>query len=493
MEKNLPLHLQEIIFSSSTPYVSRAISQLYKKGELRKIAPKIFTPNLTNDPAEIIKRNAFRIIGHLYPGIQLSHRSAFEFKPTSNGNLFLTYRFERRVKLPGLTLNIMKGSSAVEGDYLFTESLNVSSEERAMLENLQESRKRGDDSKTVALPELEERLEKIVRVRGEEGLNEFRDKARKVAGDVDMEREFARLDKIIGALLHTRPNNLLSSPLAIARAFGNPYDRSCISLFEKLFIQLQQQVFSDQPDANMSLKAFHNFAFYEAYFSNFIEGTRFKLEDAQRIIETGEPMPSRDEDSHDILGTYQIVSNREEMQITPSTAEELIGILKYRQQIMLAARQSKNPGEFKTQNNHAGGTEFVDHTLVRGTFHAGFDFYRALQHPFAKAAYMMFFVSEIHPFADGNGRMARIMMNAELVKADQTKIIIPTVFREDYIGALRILTLNKNTDTYIRMLTRARLFSNTLVGEDTELMYNTLIRSDAFKEGNEYILKIIQP
>jgi len=493
MDKHTPLHLQEIIFSSSTPHISRSISQLYNEGKLLKIAPKIFTSNLTENPVEIVRRNAFKIIGHLYPGIQLSHRSALEFKPTSSGNLFLTYTFERKAKLPGLTLNIMKGKPMIEGDYPFTASLNVSGQERAMLENLQESRKIGPDSKTLALPEIEEKLEKIIQIRGEEGLNELRDKARQIASELYMEKEFAKLDKIIGALLNTRSTNLLSSPVAIARAFGNPYDSSRISLFEKLFIELQQQVFADFPDINTSLKAFRNFSFYEAYFSNFIEGTKFKVEDAQRIIETGEPMPSRDEDSHDILGTYHIVSNQKEMQITPATPEELIRILKYRHRIMLSARPSKKPGEFKTQNNHAGDTEFVDHTLVRGTLHAGFDFYRALQHPFAKAAYMMFFISEIHPFADGNGRMARVMMNAELVKAEQTRIIIPTVFREDYIGALRVLTRQENTDTYIRMLGRAQLFSNTLVGEDMEHIHNTLIRSDAFKEGNEYILKIVEP
>jgi hypothetical protein len=284
MDKQIPLHLQEIIFSSSTPHISRAISKLHNEGKLLKIAPKIFTPDLTGDPKEIVKRNVFKIIGHLYPGIQLSHRSALEFKPTSNGNLFLTYTFERKAKLPGLTLNIMKGKPMIEGDYPFTASVNVSGQERAILENLQESRKTGPDSKTLALPEIEEKLEKIVQIRGEAGLNELRDKARQIAGELNMGKEFARLDKIIGALLNTRSARLLSSPAAIARAFGNPYDPSRISLFEKLFIQLKQQVFADFPDINTSLKAFRNFAFYEAYFSNFIEGTKFKVEDAQRII-----------------------------------------------------------------------------------------------------------------------------------------------------------------------------------------------------------------
>ena len=95
---------------------------------------------------------------------------------------------------------------------------------------------------------------------------------------------------------------------------------------------------------------------------------------------------------------------------------------------------------FKMQNNHAGDTHFVDCTLVRGTLRKGSEYYQALEHPFAKAVFMLFMISEVHPFTDGNGRISRIMMNAELVAADQSKIIIPTVFREDYLDALRRLT-----------------------------------------------------
>src|SRR5690606_7801901 len=144
-------------------------------------------------------------------------------------------------------------------------------------------------------------------------------------------------------------------------------------------------------------------------------------------------------------------------------------------------------------NNRAGDTEFVDHTLVRGTLIRGFDFYRGLQHPFAKAAYMMFMISEVHPFLDGNGRLARVMMNAELVKAGQTKIIIPTVFREDYLGALRQLTRRDQADTYVNMLKRAQLFSATITGENMDVMQQVLTESNAFKESEDSILQIIDP
>ncbi|WP_207424181.1 Fic family protein [Desertivirga brevis] len=493
MDKNVPLHLQEIIFSSSLPEVSREINALAKAGSLKKIAPRIFTSNLAEDPAAIIRRNIFKIVGHLYPNSILSHRSALEFKPTSSGNLFFTSSHNRRIELPGIILNFMKGPEAVEGDYFFSGKLRVSQQERAILESLQSSKNVGPDSKSLTLPEIEERLDQIIRVKGEEGLNAVRDRARELGQELGMEKEFNKLNRMIGALLNTKPSELLTSPLAIARTFGLPYDPKRIELFEKLFVELQQREFADISDPNTSIQAFRNFAFYESYFSNFIEGTKFKIEEAKLIIETGKPLPARDEDSHDVLGTYQVVSNQTEMGITPIDANDLLRILQYRHRIILGSRPYKKPGEFKSVNNRAGDTEFVDYTLVRGTLTRGFDFYQALRHPFSKAAYMMFMVSEVHPFLDGNGRIARIMMNAELVKATQARIIIPTVFREDYLGALRQLTRRNEPDTYIRMLQRAQLFSATIKGPNMDYMQNILSQSNAFHEGDEYILKVVTP
>lgn len=491
MDKQIPLHLQEIIFSSSDPEISRSVNKHLRDGELRKIAPKIYTPNLKEDPKDIIRRNIFKIVGRLYPGTILSHRSALEFKPTSTGDLFITGTYNRNVELPGITINVMKGPGIIKGDYLFSGDLYVSQPERALLENLQSSKKLGPNSKSLTLPEIEERLDQVVRVNGEDALNKLRDRARTISEELGMQKEFEKLNRMIGAILITKPSDLLTSPIAIARAFGHPYDPHRLSLFEKLFVELQQRQFADILDPNTSIKAFRNFAFFEAYFSNFIEGTKFKIEEALQIIETGKPLPARDEDSHDVLGTYQIVSNRQEMMVTPEDPDHLLQILQYRHRILLNARPHKKPGEFKTINNRAGETEFVHHDLVRGTLTQGFDFYRALQHPFARAAYMMFMISEVHPFLDGNGRIARVIMNAELTSNDHAKIIIPTVFRDDYLGALRQLTRRGEPDTYIRMLQRAQLFSATIQGENMDAMQEILRASHAFEEGEDFILKIV--
>jgi len=492
MENFVLTHLKEIIYSSSDKKVRKQIALLESTGKIKKIAPRIFTSNFIDTDEVIIKRNIFSILGNLYPGALLSHRSAIEFKPTTTGQIFVTYTYTKKIELPGITIRFMEGIGAIEGDNSFSGELFVSQQERAFLENLQSSRKSGPESKTISIAELENKLEKIVQVKGEEELNHIRDNSKVIADKLGMQSEFEKLNKLISALLSTQPSKILSSPRAIARAFGNPYDQSRIDLFEILFLELKQREFKNAIDRNTTNKAFQNFAFFEAYFSNYIEGTRFEVIEAKNIIETDTPMFNRDEDSHDILGTYKLVSNKTEMNVTPTSPEEFINILQYRHRLLLEARISKMPGVFKDKNNRAGETFFVDFELVKGTLIKGFDFYKALTDPFARAAYIMFMVSEIHPFLDGNGRIARVMMNAELVKAEQTRIIIPTVYRDDYLGALRKLTRQQNPLAYIKMLQRAKDFSATLKADNMEELELQLNSSNAFKEHDEAKLKIIQ-
>lgn len=493
MEIFLPIHLQEIIFGSSDTKVSNAISKLKKEGQIRKLAPRLYTGNIEDTAEVIVRRNLFLILGHLYHGAVLSHRSALEFKPTSSGQIFLSYSYTKKAKLPGITIRLLEGKGPIEGDNPISGQLFTSQKERAFLENLQTSRRQGPDSKTLTYKEIEERLEQIVRVNGEDSLNDVRDRAKEISLELGMHKEFEKLNKMISALLATHSSKILQSPLAAARAFGNPYDPSRYELFEILYRELTQFEFKYLTEKNTETQSFKNFAFFESYFSNYIEGTKFEVDQAKQIIETQSPLPSRNADSHDVLGTYHLVSNRKEMNTVPSTPEELIEILKYRHKILFSARTGEKPGQFKDKNNFAGQTAFVDVNLVRGTLIRCFDFYNALKHPFSKAAYIMFAISEIHPFLDGNGRLARVMMNAELTSKNQSKIIIPLVYREDYILALRKLTRQREPGAFVRMLSRIHEFSSTVVGNNINDMQSYLEKANAFLESSEGVLKLEMP
>lgn len=478
-------NLLEVVVGSTEVRSSKQV----KSGRLRKIATRVYTTNMDDSPEDIIRRNVFYILGQLYPHAVISHRSAFELKPTNEGDIFLTYKYTKKITLPGITVHLLQGPMGTDHDMPFIENLYISSTERRMLENLQKGRTRGRISKCLPKTYIEENLEKMLVVNGEAGINEFRDRAKEIAKQLNMTEEFETLNSIIGALLSTKPSGILTADSAFARAQGVPVDQERIKLFETLFETLNKEYFPVINEQNISTTAFRNFAFFESYFSNYIEGTEFEIEDAYRIIETGQPMLARNADSHDVLGTFQIVASRREMRRTPSTANELIEILQDRHRIMMAARPDRNPGKFKMQNNHAGDSHFVDYTLVRGTLIKGFDFYKALTSPFAKALFILFMISEIHPFKDGNGRISRIMMNAELVHADQSKIIIPTVFREDYLNGLRRLTRKGDPSVIIRAMSRVRLFSTKIIGENFDETRRYLERTNAFKDGDEYILK----
>jgi hypothetical protein len=98
---------------------------------------------------------------------------------------------------------------------------------------------------------------------------------------------------------------------------------------------------------------------------------------------------------------------------------------------------------------------------------------------------MMFMTSEVHPFLDGNGRISRVMMNAELTHAGEVKIIIPTVFRDDYMLVLRKLTRQGDPEPYIRAMQRIHWFCAMVYGEDRQAMLNFLTASNAFLEPTE--------
>jgi hypothetical protein len=95
------------------------------------------------------------------------------------GKFLLSYT--KKINLPGVVLRFVQGPGPIEGDNPLSGELFVSQMERALLENMEVSRQPGPESKTLTLPEIEERLENVIRIKGEAGLNEVRDKAWEIA------------------------------------------------------------------------------------------------------------------------------------------------------------------------------------------------------------------------------------------------------------------------------------------------------------------------
>ncbi len=466
----------------STSATTNMASKAVRAGKLRKLASRLYSKDLKSSPELIARRNLWQIVAGYFPDAIIADRTALEGAPSKDGSVFLiSQKGLSAVSLPGFTLRPRQGKPAQKDDLPFMGALRLSSPPRALLDNFVPSRSRGSTSRTLSRKEIEQHLDKALRQSGESELNKLRDDACRISAAVGRKKEFAELDKMIGALLGTKEDRL-QTPISRARLKGLPYDPARLELLEMLRVELHRtppHTLPAAPDDGTTLP------FFEAYFSNFIEGTEFAVDEAAAIIFKHKIPKARPQDAHDILGTYHLVTDAAEMAQTPSSFAEFEKLLKRRHAVLMQARPDKTPGNYKTEANRAGSTLFVAPDLVRGTLDQGFKACRSLATPFARAVFMMFLVAEVHPFADGNGRLARIMMNTELIAAGEQRIIIPTIYRNNYLSVLKALSNRNSAEPLIRTLDFAQRFARAIDWGDFHRAESELKDAHAFLDSGE--------
>ena len=73
-------------------------------------------------------------------------------------------------------------------------------------------------------------------------------------------------------------------------------------------------------------------------------------------------------------------------------------------------------------------------------------------HPVEFSAWLHERLVSIHPFIDGNGRTARLIMNLALLQAGYNIITIPPVVRNDYIFGLQEAQLKNNIQSFTNFI-----------------------------------------
>ena len=473
-----------LVFASEVD--RRNLSRAQAQGRLVRIASGIYSGDIGSTAESLSRRYLWPIVAHEMPGAVIVDRSARDGGLGGDGTLYVVADRSRPLVLPGVTVTPRRGAPALPGDMSLPYGIYVAGEARSLLENLTPSRRTAAGTRrTLTRTEVEEWIDALLASRGVEGINSLRDQARQLAPSLEREREFAALDELIGAALSTRDASQLTSPALRSRAQGQPYDHDRLDAFARMATSLAAAA----PDVLPLLPADQSrrslLPFYEAYFSNYIEGTEFTLDEAAEIVLENAASQQRPLDAHDVLGTYRITSDVDELRRTPQNGHELVELLKARHAVMLGARTDKLPGAFKQQPNQAGSTTFVAPDLVEGTLLHGFDQGASLTSPFARAVFLMFLVSEVHPFVDGNGRIARIMMNAELARANEVRIIIPTVYRLNYLAALKAATHTGNDGALIATLAFARRWTGRIDFSDRRTAEADLARTNALRDAQE--------
>ncbi|PIS30411.1 cell filamentation protein Fic [Candidatus Saganbacteria bacterium CG08_land_8_20_14_0_20_45_16] len=122
-------------------------------------------------------------------------------------------------------------------------------------------------------------------------------------------------------------------------------------------------------------------------------------------------------------------------------------------------------GRYRQQQVIITGTDFIPPaaklvpTLMK-EYVAGLAILENEKHPVEYAALAHLDFVEIHPFVDGNGRVARLLMNIVLLAKGYVITIIPPAVRRDYIDAIKAAqTGQKSKQPFINFISNMVLES----------------------------------
>lgn len=115
------------------------------------------------------------------------------------------------------------------------------------------------------------------------------------------------------------------------------------------------------------------------------------------------------------------------------------------------------PGQYKTAPNHVltrtGELHYYatpeETPILMAELLAWSQEEREKMHPVVFAAAFHYRFVVIHPFDDGNGRMARLLMNLLLMQAGYPPVIIPLAARDHYLLALEQADADNNLEPFV--------------------------------------------
>lgn len=200
------------------------------------------------------------------------------------------------------------------------------------------------------------------------------------------------------------------------------------------------------------------------YSSNALEGNSLTLSETKVLLEDGITVggkPLRDcyeAAGHGKAYDYMISLARSEgLELT----EEVIKQLHH---LFYSGIDPEHAGQYRKGQVFISGTEYVPPAAEEvpaemAAFVEELKRKQASLHPVEYAAYAHRRLVDIHPFQDGNGRTARLLMNLLLIHRGYCVVSIPPVLRLDYISALQQAQRSKNPsdEAFIRLIAECEL------------------------------------
>ena len=176
------------------------------------------------------------------------------------------------------------------------------------------------------------------------------------------------------------------------------------------------------------------------YHSNALEGSTLTLRDTAMVVEGREPNTGKSLREIDEARNHDRALRRVEGWATTRPAEPLTeaDLLAVHREV-LADIDRDGAGHFRTGRVLITGTRYVPPSSAKfpQLLPALLELAnRPAVHPVLQAAELHYNFVAVHPFGDGNGRTARLLMNLHLLRRGFPHAIVPVERRTEYLGAL---------------------------------------------------------
>lgn len=195
------------------------------------------------------------------------------------------------------------------------------------------------------------------------------------------------------------------------------------------------------------------------YTSNALEGNSLTLTETKVLLEDGITVGGKPiRDFYEATGHADAYNFMLEVARSGALVitEEIIRKL---HQLFYRRIDTGKAGVYRQHQVFITGTEYIppeaaDLPTLMAEFVGVLSMQRATTHPVLLSVLAHRRLVDIHPFEDGNGRTARLLMNLILVNSGYCIVSIPPILRHNYISALQAAQRAKNPsdESFMRLI-----------------------------------------
>ena len=219
--------------------------------------------------------------------------------------------------------------------------------------------------------------------------------------------------------------------------------------------QLKSQLDALRPLPEHTVRTLHEQQVLEwTYHSNAIEGNTLSLKETKVVLE-GITIGGKSLNEH-----FEAINHREAITYVESIVSGKEPLSEWQikniHQLVLKNIDARNAGRYRQQNVVIAGASHTPPNFLHlpQAMTALMTWYQgaANLHPLQRAARLHVDFVGIHPFVDGNGRTARLLINFELMRSSYLPAIIRVEQRLAYYDALDTAHTTRNYAPFLQLL-----------------------------------------